>query len=102
MQHLSTTIIKTSGWFVDAPPGYCRILISRGYPRGQRGFRCYPKLAPGLWFKDRMSPRGWAKRHAKEVLNHLDPEQIVRELVAMSQDTPLLLCAEGQPGEDPA
>jgi hypothetical protein len=32
-----------------------------------------------------MSPRRWAKRYAQEVLNHLDPEQVVRELVAMSE-----------------
>jgi hypothetical protein len=48
-----------------------------------------------------MSPQRWARRYATEVLNHLDPEQVVHDLVAMSEDVPLLLCAEGPPGDDP-
>jgi hypothetical protein len=43
--------VVTSSWFTELPPDIVRIGISRGPPRGQRGYRRLPDLAPGPWHK---------------------------------------------------
>lgn len=42
--------IKTSSWRTKLPAGHVRIGISRGAPRGMKGYRRYPKLNPGSSF----------------------------------------------------
>ena len=41
----------TSSWSTRLPDGYAAIGISRGPPRGRRGYRMYRALAPGDWFR---------------------------------------------------
>ena len=41
----------TASWSTKLPDRFARIGISRGPPRGQRGYRMYAALAPGPWFR---------------------------------------------------
>jgi hypothetical protein len=81
------------------PPGFARIGISRGLPRGlPGGYRRYPRLAPGAWFKSEPDPRVWARRYFDEILAKLDPARVVRELMEMVPgQVPVLLCFEPPP-----
>ena len=61
--------ILTSSWQTKIDEAkYCRIGISRSTPRGQKGFRRYPKLNPGPWFRSIADEREWAKRYEEEIL----------------------------------
>ena len=42
----------TASWSRPLPDGYAAIGISRGPPRGRRGYRMYAALAPGAWFRE--------------------------------------------------
>lgn len=87
-------MIVTSSWFTPLAAGYCRIGISRGVPRGQRGYRRYGKLNPRPWF-DSVSPERYRQLYFAEVLDPLDPEAVVRDLMELSQgEIPALLCWE--------
>lgn len=87
-------IIKTSCWFTKLPAGYRRIGISRGVPRGQKGFQRYNKLNPGPWFNS-VDANRYKVLYYAEVLNALDPQRVVDELVAISDgEVPVLLCWE--------
>jgi hypothetical protein len=85
--------IVTSCWFTELPPEFCRIGISRGVPRGQSGYRRYPKLTPGPYLKLADGP--FTERYHREVLEPLDPRQTVHELTALAAGKiPALLCFE--------
>ncbi|MGD9804312.1 MAG: hypothetical protein AB7E81_22200 [Hyphomicrobiaceae bacterium] len=43
--------IVTACWSTPLPSEFCRIGISRGPPRGQKGYRRYERLAPGPWMR---------------------------------------------------
>jgi hypothetical protein len=91
-------MIKTSSWFVTLPSGHARIGISRGTPRGQRGFRRYTALNPGPWFHSCSTPMEYAVRYYREVLAPLDPEKVVNDLIEIADnDIPVLLCFEAPP-----
>jgi hypothetical protein len=95
--------ISTSSWRVPiVDPGYCRIGISRSTPRGQKGFRRYPKLHPGPWFRSIADEREWAARYQDEILAVLDPARTVAELRDIAGErAPVLLCWEPpEPGAD--
>jgi hypothetical protein len=91
---MTTSTIITSSWFTALPPEYCRVGISRGVPRGQRGFHMYRKLQPGpgtLKLPDRV----FTERYVLEILQPLDPRQVVDELAEIADDKiPALLCFE--------
>jgi hypothetical protein len=95
--------IYTSSWQTKIDETkYCRIGISRSTPRGQKGFRRYPKLNPGPWFRSIPDEREWAKRYEGEILAPLDPQTTVDELMTMADGrVPVLLCWEPpEPGDD--
>lgn len=87
-------MIATSSWFTPLPAGYCRIGISRGVPRGQKGYRRYGKLNPGVWFNS-VSPERYRQLYFAEILDPLDPAEVVTDLIRLSAgDIPVLLCWE--------
>ena len=78
--------ILTASWFTPLPDTHLRIGISRGVPRfGQigKGYRMYRKLQPGPWFSSLSAP-GFIERYQTEVLDRLDPQQVVDELHALA------------------
>jgi hypothetical protein len=91
------TQIKTSSWFTRLPSDHVRIGISRGVPSKQTGFRRYPLLNPGPWFESCASPQEYTERYF-DILNRLDPENVVYELEELAEGgTPTLLCWELPP-----
>lgn len=92
---ISEPRITTASWFTKLDPAhYARIGISRGVPRGQRGFRRYPKLNPGPWFNS-VTPQEYRERYFREILNPLDPQTVVNELLTLAEGkVPTLLCWE--------
>jgi hypothetical protein len=92
-------VIVTSCWFTKLPDTYARIGISRGTPRGQRGFKMYRKLAPGPWFNT-VEPIEYQRRYFAQ-LDTLDPQTAANELVALAGGkTPALLCFEREPPDE--
>jgi hypothetical protein len=92
----------TSSWQSSIDEArFCRIGISRGTPRGQKGFRRYPRLNPGPWFRSIDDERAWAKRYCDEVLEPLDAARTVEQLFTLAAGRiPVLLCWEPpEPGE---
>ena len=86
----------TASWYTKLPAGYCRIGISRGTPRGQRGFKLYRKLAPGRWFNS-VDPLEYRQRYFA-LLEQLDPAETLVELAALAEgQIPALLCFERAP-----
>lgn len=95
------TPLKTSSWSTKLPAGHVRIGISRGTPRGMKGYRRYPKLHPGPWFKSGLTPKEFKRLYFKEILRPLDPETVVAELHAMAPGSiPVLLCWESPPPDE--
>lgn len=88
--------IFTSSWNTRIDEAqFCRIGISRSTPRGQRGFRRYPKLNPGPWFRSIPDERDWAKRYRDEILAPLDAQETIEQVIALAVGrTPVLLCWE--------
>jgi hypothetical protein len=86
--------IFTSSWFTRLPPGYVRIGISRGTPRGQRaGYRMYRALAPGFDFSN-VDVDTYYTMYAQQ-LAALDPAKVVRDLHELAEGMrPALLCFE--------
>jgi hypothetical protein len=83
-------IIKTAAWSAPLPDGHMRISISRGPPRGIGGYRRYPALAPGPWFKS-VPPGDYLARYAKQ-LGELDPTQVAADINALAGDQVAVLC----------
>jgi hypothetical protein len=86
--------IFTSSWFTRLLPGYVRIGISRGTPRGQRaGYRMYRALAPGFDFSN-IDVDTYDTMYSDQ-LAALDPERVVRDLHKLADGLqPVLLCFE--------
>lgn len=94
------TVPVTSSWYAKLPDHYMRIGISRGPPRGQRGYRLYRQLAPGPWFQS-VKPEEFRRRYLAQ-LERLDPHQVLIELDELAGGkVPALLCFE-RPPPDPA
>ena len=86
----------TASWSTQLPGDLVRIGISRGPPRGQRGYRMYSPLKPGPWFGT-VPPKQFYKLYMAQ-LAELDPERVVTELNALAAGrTPALLCFEPSP-----
>jgi hypothetical protein len=90
------SIIKTASWWTPLPDDHVRIGISRGTPRFRvaAGYRLYKRLNPGPWFSS-ADTATFTERYHAEVLHRLDPEQVLRELVALAPGrVPVLVCWE--------
>lgn len=93
---ISTAIPVTSSWFTRLPESYARIGISRGAPRGQRGYRMYRKLAPGPWFRSVDAER--FRDLYCEQLAELNPRNVLEEIACLAEGRiPALLCFEPPP-----
>jgi len=92
--------VVTSSWSTQLPEGYARIGISRGSPRGQRGYRTYRALAPGPWFSS-VSEDEYCRRY-RALLDALDPRKVLAILAELAGPRiPALLCFE-RPPPDPS
>lgn len=91
--------IYTSSWFQYRGEG--RIGISRGVPRFNvgKGYRLYKKLAPTMdILKNTAGLHDYEPRFYAEVLDLLDPQEVVDDLVRLAGDhPPVLLCFEKPP-----
>jgi len=86
----------TSCWSMRLPKSYVRIGISRGPPRGQRGYRLYRPLMPGPYFKS-VVPATYRRLYMAQ-LAALDPRQVLEELAGLAGgQVPVLLCFERPP-----
>jgi hypothetical protein len=86
--------IVTSSWFEPLPAEYARIGISRGTPRGQRGFLVYRKLQPGPGTL-KLPDAQFTEHYCRQILGRLDPRQTVDELIVLAAGrVPALLCFE--------
>jgi hypothetical protein len=86
--------IVTSSWFEPLPAEYARVGISRGTPRGQRGFRMYRRLQPGAGTL-KLPDAQFTEHYCRQVLGRLDARQVVDELIELADGkTPALLCFE--------
>ena len=88
------------------PTGSNRIVIARAVPRGiEAGYRRYPKLAPGRWFKNpeyKNNQETYRDRYISEILSPLDPAEVWEHLHQLTGgEEPILLCWEPlkKPGE---
>ena len=89
----------TSCWSMRLPATYARIGISRGPPRGQRGYRLYQPLMPGPWFRS-VSGEEFRRLYMAQLAT-LEPRQMLQELAALAGDrVPALLCFEKPPPND--
>lgn len=86
--------VVTSSWFTELPPEIVRIGISRGPTRGQRGYRRFPALAPGPWYKT-ASEQEYILLY-KAQLAALDPFVIADQIhvLAAGASCAALLCFE--------
>ena len=92
-------LLVTSSWYARLPDDYARIGISRGTPRGQRGYRMYRKLAPGAWLHS-VSEAEYCRLYM-EILGALKPHVVLAEIQALAGPAvPALLCFE-KPPPDP-
>ena len=86
----------TASWYEQLPECYARIGISRGPPRGQRGYRMYRPLAPGSWFRA-VDAAVFSRLYLAQ-LAKLDPAKVLAELNEMAGGLiPALLCFEPPP-----
>jgi len=92
--------IYTASWFTHLPAELVRVGISRGTPRGQSGYRMYRRLAPGPWFRSVETSTYYRQYTAQ--LNRLDASQVVEDLFALCDGSPVaMLCFEPpKPGPD--
>ncbi len=85
--------IVTASWTTDLPSEFCRIGVSRGLPRRQRGYRTYPILAPGPWMWASTKSE-FIERYGRQ-LAALDPIKVATDLATISGGRPVgLLCFE--------
>jgi hypothetical protein len=86
----------TSSWSISLPDGYAAIGISRGPPRGRRGYRMYSALAPGAWFRSVDETRFVELYRAQ--LATLDAKRVLADLAMIADDRiPALMCFENPP-----
>ena len=86
----------TSSWSTRLPNGYAAIGISRGPPRGRRGYRMYRALAPGDWFRA-VDEKAFVERYMAQLAG-LDAGQVLHDLAQIADGgIPALLCFEGSP-----
>lgn len=90
--------MKTSN-FWHYPTGGNRIVIARAVPRGiEAGYRRYPRLAPGSWFKNpeyKSNRDAYHERYVAEILSPLDPTAVWEQLHQLAgNEEPILLCWE--------
>ena len=84
--------IYTSSWFRPLPPGFVRVGISRGVPRGtKKGYFRIRALEPGSWFKS-VTPQKYLDLYG-EILAKLDPDDVVKALLHCGQN-PVMVCYE--------
>ena len=86
--------LLTAAWRTRLPPEVARVSISRGPPRGQRGYRRLMELAPGPWFAT-ADEHEYIARYASQ-LAALEPVEIYRRLSELTCGAPkvALLCFE--------
>lgn len=86
--------LVTAAWHTRLPPEVARISISRGPPRGQRGYRRLTELAPGPWFATADEQEYIARYSAQ--LAALDPVAVYQLLIELACGAPTaaLLCFE--------
>jgi len=86
----------TACWATELPEKFAAIGISRGPPRGRRGYKMYGRLAPGTWFRT-VPAEEFCKRYLKQ-LDTLSPEAVLADLAGLANGrTPALLCFEPPP-----
>lgn len=92
--HSRAVEVYTSSWFTPLPADMVRIGVSRGPPRGQRGYRLMRELAPGKWFQS-ASERTYIELYRAQ-LAELDPISVYRRMLVISSAAPriALLCFE--------
>ena len=93
--------IYTSSWFTYFGPG--RVGISQGVPRNMRaGYRLYKKLAPSWSLVRAGLPRSqYEPFYREDVLDRLDPGQVLDDLRRLSPEhPPVLLCYERPPFDE--
>lgn len=90
--------IFTSSWSEYTGPG--RIGICQGRPRGApAGYRMYKALAPS-WdiIKNTNGVDDYRPRYFAEVLAHLDPNEVIRDITKLAAGSPpVLMCFERVP-----
>lgn len=84
---------------VKLPDTYARIGISRGTPRGQRGYRMYRALAPGPWFAS--ADEGEYRSRYDALLRLLDPAKVVADLEELAEARSIALLCFERPPPDP-
>ena len=91
--------LLTGSWRSTIDPDrYVLIGISRSSPRGRSGYRRYPALMPGSWFRDPMSDEAWAALYQDEVLARLAPKNVLGDLMKLAGGRPAVLtCWEHEP-----
>jgi len=90
--------IYTASWFTYFGPG--RIGISRGSPRGVAGgYKMYRALAPTRdILQNENAQAAYRERFFAEVLDKLDPQDVLVELEKRSQDgLAVMMCFEKPP-----
>ena len=91
--------IVTTSWFTELPSDIARIGISRGPPRGQRGFRRLPILEPGPWYRSVDEAEYVARYQAQ--LACLEPRHIYDRLITLAGGAPrIALCCFERPATD--
>jgi hypothetical protein len=93
------TPLPAADLFTSAPESCARIGISRGTPRGQRGFRMYRALQPGPGTL-KLPAAEFTSHYVRDVLGRLDAQVVVDELLAMADGKiPALCCFEHTYGD---
>jgi hypothetical protein len=89
--------IITASWYTPLPPEVARVSISRGPPRGHRGYRKLPFLAPGRWFRS-VDEVEYVRRYAEQ-LSHVDPSYVYQRLVGCAEGaSTIAMCCFERPG----
>jgi len=95
-------MLVTASWRASIDTDqFLRVGISRMPPRHLRGYRTYPPLLPGSWWRSIADPSAWATRY-QEDLDRLDPGKVLADLTAMVPDSRgvALCCWEPPPPGD--
>jgi hypothetical protein len=92
-------VIMTSSWYSRLSSAHARIGISRGTPRGQKGYKRLvgrngdSPLNPGSWF-NRVDTKRYHELYMEQ-LSKLNPQEVVEDILALADGlVPTLLCYE--------